>query len=107
MVDMVSVIKSYSCKQLWLTELYPNYENKKTINVKNKTVKCHSETKSRRINLSWKLLKVYKEQFTCCIFPEKQFERTGSETILLDGCYFQKYFITKGVIVKSYHKNGL
>lgn len=39
MVDMVSVIKSYSCKQLWLTELYPNYENKKNNKCKEQNCK--------------------------------------------------------------------
>lgn len=48
---MVSVIESYSYKQLWLTELYLNYEIKNN-KCKEKSIKCLSDTLSRRISFS-------------------------------------------------------
>lgn len=60
---MVSVIESYSYKQLWLTELYLNYEIKNN-KCKEKSIKCLSDTLSRRIHLVWKHLKVYEKLFT-------------------------------------------
>lgn len=59
---MVSVIESYSYKQLWLTELYLNYEIKNN-KCKEKSIKCLSDTLSRRIHLVWKHLKVYEKLF--------------------------------------------
>lgn len=108
---MVSVIESYSYKQLWLTELYLNYEIK-NIKCKEKSIKCLSDTLSRRIHLVWKHLKVYEKLFTLYMFPHEQL--TGDDAhlhtftgwILLSN-HRRKSFIIIGVIVKSYHKNGV
>lgn len=108
---MVSVIESYSYKQLWLTELYLNYEIKNN-KCKEKSIKCLSDTLSRRINLVWKHLKVYEKLFTLYMFPHEQL--TGDDAhlhtftgwILLSN-HRRKSFIIIGVIVKSYHKNGV
>lgn len=108
---MVSVIESYSYKQLWLTELYLNYEIKNN-KCKEKSIKCLSDTLSRRIHLVWKHLKVYEKLFTLYMFPHEQL--TGDDAhlhtftgwILLSN-HRRKSFIIIGVIVKSYHKNGV
>lgn len=108
---MVSVIESYSYKQLWLTELYLNYEIKNN-KCKEKSIKCLSDTLSRRIHLVWKHLKVYEKLFTLYMFPQEQL--TGDDAhlhtftgwILLSN-HRRKSFIIIGVIVKSYHKNGV
>lgn len=108
---MVSVIESYSYKQLWLTELYLNYEIKNN-KCKEKSIKCLSDTLSRRNHLVWKHLKVYEKLFTLYMFPHEQL--TGDDAhlhtftgwILLSN-HRRKSFIIIGVIVKSYHKNGV
>lgn len=108
---MVSVIESYSYKQLWLTELYLNYEIKNN-KCKEKSIKCLSDTLNRRIHLVWKHLKVYEKLFTLYMFPHEQL--TGDDAhlhtftgwILLSN-HRRKSFIIIGVIVKSYHKNGV
>lgn len=108
---MVSVIESYSYKQLWLTELYLNYEIKNN-KCKEKSIKCLSDTLSRRIHLVWKHLKVYEKLFTLYMFPHEQLTgddahlRTFTGWILLSN-HRRKSFIIIGVIVKSYHKNGV
>lgn len=108
---MVSVIESYSYKQLWLTELYLNYEIKNN-KCKGKSIKCLSDTLSRRIHLVWKHLKVYEKLFTLYMFPHEQL--TGDDAhlhtftgwILLSN-HRRKSFIIIGVIVKSFDKNGV
>lgn len=108
---MVSVIESYSYKQLWLTELYLNYEIKNN-KCKEKSIKCLSDTLSRRIHLVWKHLKVYEKLFTLYMFPHEQLTEddahlhTFTGWILLSN-HRRKSFIIIGVIVKSYHKNGV